>query len=416
MARRLIFTLSVFIVFLLAGYYIFTIWRGVHLGQINLSKENLLKAIRLNPSNPDPFYRLGLFYQWDLRNIDLKESLNYYRKAIERNPLEQEYWLDLARVFQRMGEKGASEQALKNAILVFPMGYQGRWVGGNLLLQQGALEKALSHFTYILANYPNQSGLVYDVLVKAINDTDFMLERLVPGDPASMKRYITYLYETGDKESVKKAWQKKALLGHKADRDETIRHVEFLISHGEINEAFRVWKGRLREEGFPISSDGNLVTNSGFEKEKILGGGFDWRLEKVSGAEISFDSSMAFEGRNSLKIVFNGKENIDFHQVYQFVPLKPNTKYLLRAHMKTKEVTTQSGLKLEISGVGPTFHGASEALVGDNGWKELMVTFRTPAQAQGGLVRIRREKIDKFDRFISGVVWIDNVSLKERNE
>ena len=83
--------------------------------------------------------------------------------------------------------------------------------------------------------------------------------------------------------------------------------------------------------------------------------------------------------------------------------------------MKTKDVTTQSGLKFEISGVGPTFQGASEALIGDHGWKELMVTFRTPAQSQGGLVRIRREKIDKFDRFISGVVWVDNISLKERN-
>jgi len=157
------------------------------------------------------------------------------------------------------------------------------------------------------------------------------------------------------------------------------------------------------------------MTNGGFEKEKILGGGFDWKIEKIPGTDISFDPSTTFEGRRSLKIIFSGKENVDFAHVYQFVPLKPNTEYMLKANMKTKEVTTKSGLKIEISGVGPAFYKASETLIGDNDWRELLVAFRTPAQSQGGLVRIRRDRTDKFDRYISGTVWIDNFSLTERN-
>jgi hypothetical protein len=122
---------------------------------------------------------------------------------------------------------------------------------------------------------------------------------------------------------------------------------------------------------------------------------------------------IAFEGKRSLRVVFNGKENVDFGHIYQFVSLKPNSEYVLKANMKTKSVTTKSGLKIEISGVGPPFYNASEPFIGDNEWKELVVIFRTPAQSQGGLVRIRRERTDKFDRFISGTVWIDNFSLKE---
>jgi hypothetical protein len=156
--------------------------------------------------------------------------------------------------------------------------------------------------------------------------------------------------------------------------------------------------------------------NGGFEKEKILGGGFDWKIEKVPGAEISSDPSMAFEGKRSLKIVFDGKENLDFGHVYQFVPLEPDREYLLKANMKTKEITTKSGLKIEILGVGPAFYKTSEILIGDNEWKELVVPFRTPVQSQGGLIRIRREKTDKFDRFISGTVWIDNFRLTEKGD
>jgi hypothetical protein len=409
--KKLFFLLLIVFVSFLIGYHILSIWRGTHLYQANLSKESLLKAIRLNPSNPDPFYRLGIFYQWDFQNIDLKESLKYLREAIKRNPLEQQYYLDLAKVLHRMGEKNLSIQALEKAILVFPTSYQGRWVSGNLLLQQGVPEKALPHFTYILANFPNQSSLVYDVLLRAINDMDFILNKVVPKDPPSMNQYLTYLYEIGDRESAKKAWEIKASYGVKNDRAQTLRHIGFLISQGDLNEAFHVWKTGLREEGLSIPSDGNLITNGGFEEKEILGGGFDWKMTNVPGAEISFDHSTAFEGKRSLKIVFNGKENVDFQHVYQFVALKPNSEYVLKAHMKTKALTTKSGIRIEISGVGPAFHGASEALIADNGWKELTIAFRTPPQSQGGVVRVRREKTDKFDRFISGTVWIDNVSL-----
>jgi tetratricopeptide (TPR) repeat protein len=412
--KRLFFSILVLIVLLVAGYHILSIWRGISLYQANLSKESLLKAIRLNPSNPDPFFRLGIFYQWDFRNIDLKEALKYLSKAIERNPLEQQYYLNLAKILYRMGEKNASEQALEKAILVFPASYQGRWVSGNLLLQQGVIEKALPHFTYILAHYPNRSSLVYDLLFRAINDTDFILEKLVPKDASSMNQYLVYLYEIGDKESAKKTWGKRASYGIKNGRHETLRQIEFLIAHSDLKEAYQIWRTRLQEEGLSTPSDENLITNGGFETKEILGGGFDWKMINVPGAEVSFDHSIAFEGKSSLKIVFNGKENVDFRHVYQYVALKPNSEYVLKAHMKTNAVTTKSGLKLEISGVGPAFSGASESLFGENGWRELMVAFRTPPQSQGGVVRVRREKTDKFDRFISGTVWLDNVRLTIR--
>src|SRR4030042_5986332 len=367
--KRLFFPILILLISLLAGYQILCIWRGTSLYQINLSKENLLNAIQINPSNPYPFYKLGLFYQWDIRNIDLKESLKYFRKAIERDPLEQGYWLNLAKIFQRMGEGKLSEKALENAILLFPAGYQGRWVAGNLLLQIGEFDKALQHFSYLLAHYPNQSHLIYDILTKAVHDSDFILEKLVPKNRTSFQQYLSYLYEAGDHESAQKAWQKRDSFAYKPDRAETLRHIEFLISRAELNEAFLIWKKRLQEEGLSISYDGNLVTDGGFEKEKLLGGGFDWKIEKAPGAEISLDPSIVFEGKSSLKIVFNGKENVDFYQIYQFVPLKPNTEYVLKANMKTKAITTKSGLKIEISGVGPAFHKESDPLFGANDWK-----------------------------------------------
>ena len=291
-----------------------------------------------------------------------------------------------------MGEAEASGKALEKAIMVFPTGYQGRWAAGNLLLQQGEDKKALPHFSYILAHYPNQSSLVYDVWEKMVEDPDYILENLAPQGSSSLSHYLSYLYDAGDQEKVKKVWKRRASLGYQADRAETIRHVDFLISRGDLTEAYRIFMSRLREEKLPVPSDNNLIINGGFEKETVLGGGFDWRMGTIPGAEISFARAESFEGQSSLKIFFNGKENVDFHHLYQYVALKPNREYLLKAHMKTKALTTKSGIKLEVTGIGPAFQGSSEPLTGDNGWKELTVSFRTPASVAGRNYPLKKGK------------------------
>ncbi len=413
--KRIFFPVLAVVVSLVAGYSILNLWSGVALSPIRPSEENLLKAIRLSASNPEPYYRLGLFYQWDMRQIDLEKSARYLRGAIRQNPLEQEYWLQLARVLQRMGEDAISQQAVEKAIRVFPTAYRGRWMAANLFLQQGDLEKALPHFSYILAHYPNQSSPVYDVLDKAVDDPDFVLRKIVPRDPLSFKQYLSYLYGTGDRETVRKAWAERVSFGFRPERGDTVRYIEFLISQGELGEASQAWKAMVQEEGLPAVSETELTTNGDFEKDQIVGGGFDWKIGKASGVEISFDPSVVFEGKRSLKITFTGKENVDFQNVYQFVALKPDTEYVLSANVKTQAITTKSGLKIEILGVGQGFQKSSETLTGDNEWRKMIISFRTPASLRGGLIRVRREKTDKFDRNISGTVWIDHVSLREKS-
>ncbi|NWF54681.1 MAG: carbohydrate binding domain-containing protein [Syntrophaceae bacterium] len=411
--RSLISPLLILFLAFLSGFYVLCLWRGTYPYGPVPSSERLLEASRSAPLNPDPHYRLGLFHLLDFDSIQPAKAAEFFCQAVERNPLEMEYWTGLAKIFQRMGEEEASEKALRNAILVFPTGYRARWTVGNLFLQQGQPAKAIPHFSHLLAHYPDQSDMVYDIWGKVTGDPEFILENLIPREPSAYTQFLSYLYRAGDKEAVKKVWERRASLGYKAKSPESIRHMDFLISHGELNEAYRIFEASLKEEGRPVPSRENLIVNGGFEMDRVLGGGFDWKIEAVRGAEVAFDRTFAREGERSLKIFFDGKENVDFSQVYQFVSLKPSRKYSLRAHLKTKALTTQNGVKLEIVGIGPAFYQASEPLIGDNDWKEVSLSFETPPQSQGGVVKVRRERTDKFDRFISGTVWIDNVRLVE---
>ena len=120
-------------------------------------------------------------------------------------------------------------------------------------LQQGALEKAIPHFSYILTHYPNQGALVYEVWKKVVDDPDFAVDHLLPRDSSALKHYLSYVYDAGDKESAARAWEKKAAFGFTPDASETLRHIDFLISRGAISEAFRTLEGQAaRRRGFPL--------------------------------------------------------------------------------------------------------------------------------------------------------------------
>ena len=98
-------TISILVLFsvLLAAYFILRIWRGVHLLGLSPSKENFLETVRLIPLSSDPFYRMSLFHEWEMKIVDPQESLKFLSGAIERNPFEQRYWLNLAELLHLLG-------------------------------------------------------------------------------------------------------------------------------------------------------------------------------------------------------------------------------------------------------------------------------------------------------------------------
>src|SRR4030042_5983927 len=113
--KRLSISILILVTLFLATHFILRAWKGVHLLQSSPSKENFLRSIRLIPLSPDPYYRMSLFHKWEMKSIDPEESLRFLREAIERNPFEQRYWLDLAQILHLNGEGKGSEQGVEKA-------------------------------------------------------------------------------------------------------------------------------------------------------------------------------------------------------------------------------------------------------------------------------------------------------------
>lgn len=114
-----------------------------------------------------------------------------------------------------------------------------------------------------------------------------------------------------------------------------------------------------------------------------------------------------------MRIEFDGKVNLDFQNLYQDVPVQPRTSYHFSAYVRTREISTASGIRLEI--VDPRHPSEVQILtpnlVGTNPWTPVEADFETGADTELLEILVRRVPEWRFDNKLRGTVWIDDVTL-----
>ena len=157
------------------------------------------------------------------------------------------------------------------------------------------------------------------------------------------------------------------------------------------------------------------MTNAGFEKE-MTGLGFNWRYTANSKDKWTIRRSMsrAFNGTHSLKIIFEGKENISFVHLYQIVPVDPLKTYRLTYAWQSKDISTDQGPFVEIYGYDcQGLYVKGPMILGTNDWKKQHIEFTVPGDCDAVVIRLRRKASHRFDNKIAGTVWLDNFELEE---
>jgi hypothetical protein len=181
-------------------------------------------------------------------------------------------------------------------------------------------------------------------------------------------------------------------------------------------EAAQVWSD-LREKGLikptyqPTAQ--NLIINGQFEDD-LFNAGFDWRISKIEGAEILIDGGTSHSPSHAVRVQFNGKSNLVFGHVSQYVRVEPGRRYRLQGFMKTEGITTDSGPRLRVTDpYDPRLLTMfSESLTGTTpGWTQVSLDFQAPPQTSLILVSLARQPSKKLDNQIAGTVWLDDVSL-----
>jgi tetratricopeptide (TPR) repeat protein len=357
------------------------------------------RSVSLDGGNAEAKYRLARLYQLNM-SAGEKSIVELYAESIGESPLYAPSWLGLAELYIESGEEAKARITLARADELIPSSVGHLWESSMLSLSIGDNTRALQKLRKVAEADPARRQRVFDICWDLGTDPRNILDDVVSRE--ALPDYLAYLIGKDRKMETYPAWE-RAVRDGAAPEELALSYVDYLIRRGDVFKAKSIW-----DSLHPAGGGDSLVWNGGFEKE-TESRGFDWRMDKADGVEISYDYRNKTEGERSLKLEFTGENNVDFLHVRQFIPVEPGSHYMLTSDISTDGITTRNGIAWEVYCRG--MDAVSEVYTGTVDWTEARLAFDTPPACDYVAIRLRRLKSDKLDNLISGEVWIDNVSL-----
>ncbi len=96
--------------------------------------------------------------------------------------------------------------------------------------------------------------------------------------------------------------------------------------------------------------------------------------------------------------------------MYEYVAVKPNTKYTISAWVKSEELQSANGPRISVSDAyDDNSYAVSQETVGTTAWHHLENNFQTGPQTELLAIRFKR---DPANTRVKGKFWVDGVSLR----
>jgi hypothetical protein len=126
------------------------------------------------------------------------------------------------------------------------------------------------------------------------------------------------------------------------------------------------------------------------------------------------DNSIFRDGTHSLRIRFEGTQNLSDALVFQYVPVRPNTSYRFAAFMRAQGITTDSGPRFQIRDADDPAKLSLQSgdMVGNSAWVRRQLDFISGPGTRLLEIRVVRLASSKFDNRIAGTTWVDQVEMK----
>jgi tetratricopeptide (TPR) repeat protein len=403
-------------IFLIAGCLFFLsakVWLAARLYN-SWDQDRLSDAARIEPTDADYWYRLGLYEKANLEHRDLSQAVFYYRRAVETNPRSDQYWMDLADAYEGLGQTPRAQEAFEKAQSAHPISSEVAWRYGNFLLRQKNDAQAFAEMRRALVTQPDLTVQAVSESSKAIGDVPRILKEVLLPENRYYQPALDYFVAQHQTDAALMVWDQMPGLTPAPEMPRIVPLINELIGQQQSEDAGKVWRQALQASGWPQNSSGDpsLVFNGGFEHE-VLGGGFDWREDPVPGATFGSDDNVVHTGASSLRITFDGSTNLDFQNLRQFCPVEPKHHYHFAAYLRLAGISTDSGPRFAI--YDPFHTGApqilSPNLTGDLAWSLVDQDLITGPETHFLVIALRRVPSFKFDNKLNGTVWIDDVSL-----
>jgi len=384
-------------------------------GYEGATRESMELAVRLEPGNPEYWYRLGHYHEFNIEERDSALAQQCFRKAIALNPLYTNAWLDLATDYELEGRTAEAHEAYLQAKKSYPTSGNVSWRYGNFLLRQGNQPEAYAELRRAIEADPQLAAAAFSRAYRANPDIDELLEQVLP---PKQSVYVNVIWEALSAKQLAVArtvWARLIKLHPHLEWRDVDRLVSDLLQAGEFTEARHTWDQGMSTMNLPplLQPSGSLVWDPSFESG-VNGNNFAWRFQPiVQGVTISLDKDQKFSGNQSLRLTFDGKHNPNLEAACTLALVQPGTTYRFSGWIKTQDITTEYGPYFRLRAIEPdkTPIVTTREIHGTNPWTHVEETWIAGPIVHRVQICVSRDPSDNPDVRISGTAWVDDVNL-----
>lgn len=338
--------------------------------------------------------------------LDPAAASRSYRKAIQVSPALVDAWISLARVEMAMEHPEEARRILR--IISAPISSVSSWKWQELLLAFELRDEEYfrSCFNFILERLPHRVHEASLLAARFYGSWEAVVPRL---DSQNQPLLLIEALRAGAPAAALALWKSMEERGVAPDEALTLSFCQFLIEKGRLDEAMRVWQRYTQEEKV-------RVYDGGFESAP-LNKAFGWRFSINPEVVIDRSTEAPYSGGSCLHLQFKGAGNLNFHHVSQIVPVRPGGSYRLHFARKSRDLTTDQGVFLQVSGYKcDGLRVSSETVLGTTPWISEEMRFTVPPECEAIVLGVLRKESLKMDNKISGEYWLDAVELSSCSE
>jgi len=383
---------------------------------------NLRHSIQLtSPATPDalpwpqPWGGMAWLELATLASRSGPESPAIARRMLQQRvrnyPITPRPWLDLARLESRRATTGSARAAdvaalLRKAQATRPRDRDALWSAAQIALQTGDSALAERQLRSWLREFPADTGRALFIGARWIAAPGELLDRMLPPGREYLAQAMSVARRHQDRALGDAVWTH---LSPPSDANDPVflDYIELLMNDGDSGRATKLW---MRHD----LSLGQLgVTNGSFDRPLGAPLGLNWRIAHApASVRIERDPDEYVSAPASLRIAFNGKENIVLTAPSMRLPAIPGQHYRLAGMWRATGLTTRALPYVLVTDAGGAQLARLEVPANDFVWREWSVRFESSENTTGIEFAIRRDRTNAFDRNIDGQLWLDDLRLE----
>ena len=395
-------------VLLVAGLLVFAAlagWRMLSLQQADrLADQQPAWALQWRADHPLALRRLA---EQELAAGKLDQAQATARHLLAVEPLEGRGFRLLAEVAAKQGDLKQAEALYEIAARRSPRDVRTRaWLIEHSLVA-GDFPVALQHVDALLRTSPGQGSVLMPLLAKLAADPAFAnaLAHTLAARPSWRSAMLATLQQAEDPRSADQVQSALRSAGGLSP-EEFDQWIASLISQGRWGEAYSRWVSTLQLDNGALP----LLYNGQFE-QMPSGRGFDWRLLRIPGVSLDFQTDPAAQGQVA-RAVIRGRPvaQVNLEQPQLLGP----GRYRFTAQMRAQALRSERGLEWAITCLGQTEPLAvSPPLQGSFDWRSIQMDVVVPdADCAGQWLRLRNPVPAGSIQQVSGELWFDDVRIQ----